>query len=105
MMWPWKPPFDPNKPFEVVPSSAASGAGMFDDLVPKPKKRVLSDAEFQAALPDAPWATKPQFDPSEFAAFKLTAQRKTTAEVALIPPILLLLIGSALGWAIRGFRS
>jgi hypothetical protein len=87
--WSWKPPFDPSQPFEVVSSS----------------KRVLSDAEFQAlGAPESP-----KFNPQEFAAFKLSAQRwetiQTAAEVALIPPTLLLILGSALGWAIRGFRN
>lgn len=98
--WTWKPPFDPSKPFEIVPSS----------------KR----AEFQALGARDPWAefnpqgspkaaTPTEFDPLEFATFKLSAQRwetiQTAAEVALIPPILLLTLGSALGWAIRGFRN
>jgi hypothetical protein len=45
------------------------------------------------------------FSASEFAAFGARKSAiQTAAEIALIPPVLLLMIGSALGWAIRGFR-
>jgi hypothetical protein len=68
------PQFDPTKPYEVVPNYP------------------LSDAE--VGLPDAPWVKKTE----RWDAIK------TGAEMALIPPLLILLVGSALGWAIRGFK-
>ena len=79
-----------------------------------------------ADLPDAPWvkptSAKPPFDPSkpfkvvtpnafdqfdpvEFSAFKRWDEIKTGIEVAFVPPLLLLMLGAALIWAIRGFRA
>jgi hypothetical protein len=48
-----------------------------------------------AQLPDAPWANG------------LNSRREaiqTGLKAALVPPVLLLLLGSALGWAFTGFR-
>jgi hypothetical protein len=79
-----------------------------------------------ADLPDAPWVkptsgkppfdpSKPyraltpdefeQFDPVKFEAFKRWAEIKTGIEVAFVPPLLLLMLGAALIWVIRGFRA
>jgi hypothetical protein len=45
------------------------------------------------------------FDPNKFAASKRTEAIKIGTELALIPSVLVLVIGSALGWAFRGFRT
>ena len=79
-----------------------------------------------ADLPDAPWVKqtsgKPPFDPSkpyraltteefdrfdpvEFSVFKRRDEIKTEIEVAFVPPLLLLMLGAALTWVIRGFRA
>jgi hypothetical protein len=50
-------------------------------------------------------STSDRFDPDEYLAFKRDEAIKTAAKIALIPPVLVLAIGSALGWAIRGFRN
>jgi hypothetical protein len=49
--------------------------------------------------------TTDRFDPDEYLAFKRDEAIKTAAKIALIPPVLMLAFGSALGWAIRGFRN
>jgi hypothetical protein len=54
---------------------------------------------------------KPVFDPSkpyevvpDSSDFERREAIKNTVGIALIPPTLLLIFGSALGWAIRGFK-
>jgi hypothetical protein len=47
---------------------------------------------------------EPTFDPHEFALFKRTEVIKSGAEIALIPPALVLVIGLASVWVVRGFR-
>jgi len=58
---------------------------------PQPSAQQQSDS-----LPDAPWVIE--------AAANRQRAIQTATEIALIPPVLLLMIGSALGWALRGFR-
>jgi hypothetical protein len=81
LVWPWKPPFDPSQPYQVV----------------RPNEL------------DQPDPTKPVFSKAEFEAFKAAAHRRediqTAVGVVLIPPFLLLMLGAALIWAIRGFRA
>jgi hypothetical protein len=52
--------------------------------------------------------TAPAFNPDEFLAFKVAEERREAIRfasvVAIVPPILLLALGSALVWAFRGFR-
>jgi hypothetical protein len=72
-----KPPFDPTKPFIVIPP---------EDVAP---------------LPDVP-QTAPS---ASLAAVKSKAAIQIAAEIALIPPVLVLAFGAALGWAIKGFRN
>jgi hypothetical protein len=73
-----KPPFDPSKPFEVVPDWAKPGGVPLQNL------------------PDAPWVVTEQ---------KKKAAIQTAAEIALIPPALVLALGAALGWVVKGFRD
>ena len=44
------------------------------------------------------------FDPHEFAVFKRKEEIKVGAKLALVPPILVLAIGSGFLWVVRGFR-
>jgi hypothetical protein len=71
-----KPPFDPSKPYE----------------------------EF---VPDS--APEPPSKPGMFDDLVRDAERNTVvqhaAETALIPPVLVLVLGVALGWAVKGFRA
>jgi hypothetical protein len=46
-----------------------------------------------------------RFDPVEFSVFKRRDEIKTEIEVAFVPPLLLLMLGAALTWVIRGFRA
>ena len=89
---------------QMAPSEGASGSGMFDDL-----------------MPAAPGNTAPQEEiPGEWAAFPLASDVDAAAEagaaldasdysqvatVALIPPLVVLIAGFALGWVYRGFRA
>ncbi len=118
------PPFDPSRPYEVLPDKNPPPAGFVIDPVPKGDKigaaadrarqawpgRQLTDAELGATssgrdvLPDAPWltATKPgMFDdlippPNPFA--------PTVIASIFLPPSLMLLFGIAIAWISRGFR-
>ena len=47
---------------------------------------------------------EPTFDPCKFALFKRNEDIKLGAEIALIPPVLVLAIGLAFVWVVRGFR-
>ena len=59
-------------------------------------------------LPFEQSMTTPAFNPDEFLAFKVAEERREAIRfasvVAIVPPILLLALGSALVWAFRGFR-
>jgi hypothetical protein len=56
--------------------------------------------------PDPPSIQGAAFSASEFAVFGARkAATQIAIEIALIPPVLVLVFGSALGWAIRGFRT
>jgi hypothetical protein len=72
-------------------------AGTASDVI----ERVMKDY-WQSQTNKA--ATAGTFDPAEFAAFKQRAAIQTGVKLALIPPVLMLALGSALGWAFTGFR-
>jgi hypothetical protein len=80
----------------VLPSDrpAAPSTGMFEDLIPK-RPETLS------AKPRSD-----EFDPKDFAAWKLAQERRSAiwhaGLLAFLPPALA--FGSALVWAFRGFR-
>jgi hypothetical protein len=88
-----------------------------DWFVPALGKR-MSDKEFKE-LPDAPWITKesssatttepPRFDPTKPYQVALDSERRaalqSAALLALVPPVFVLALGAALGWAFEGFRS
>jgi hypothetical protein len=78
----------------VLPSERGSGAaapstGMFDDLIPKRGEA-------------------PPFDPSKPYTVVRSKERweaiRLGSVIALVPPVFLLALGSALVWAFRGFR-
>jgi len=52
--------------------------------------------------------TAPTFNPNEYLTFKVAEERRAAiwfaSAVALVPPIFVLALGSALVWAFRGFR-
>ena len=98
---PIKPAFDPSQPYSTKPPSdvgLASQAkpGMFDDLIPK------------KLPPTGSAVDQPTFDPVAYAKFKrdaeATEQIKTGIAMALIVPGTVLVVGSLLLWAFRGFR-
>jgi hypothetical protein len=47
---------------------------------------------------------EPVFDPHEYYIFRRNEDIKAGARIALIPPILVLAIGSGFVWVVRGFR-
>jgi hypothetical protein len=82
-----KPPFDPSQPYETY-------TGLPSDADPQDRAG--------AARPST---ETPFILPSDAAEVAGRRQAiKNAVEVALIPPALILALGTALGWAIRGFR-
>jgi hypothetical protein len=83
------PSSTPDHPMVVDPVSGKCRPLMFDEI---PDEATGSNN----ALPDAPWVIKERA--------QRAAALKLGVELALVPPVLVLVIGSALGWALKGFR-
>lgn len=81
----------------------------FDQLPDQSK--LVTDPNLLAQLNDPKLqAPKPPFDPSKPYDVVVTAAERNAllfraGQIAFIPPVLLLVVGAALGWAVKGFRG
>jgi hypothetical protein len=83
--WTWPSDFDPD---------AYLSTKSVPDWARDPSPTNVAPKKPDDELPDAPWV-KPAKPPTI----------QTAAEIALIPPILVLALGVGLGWAFKGFRD
>jgi hypothetical protein len=86
---------------EYNPPQKKPVAGMFDDLIPQAAPK----PPFDPTKPYQVWPGTPVFSAAEFSVVKRHEEIKTGVEVALIPPMVLLMLGLAGGWVVRGFRN
>src|SRR5262249_36348546 len=93
------------------------GVATWKDLPREESDGAASDPTSKENLPDAPWVTKPAFDPTkpyvvipngfnpeEFNTFKRRAVIEKGTAFALIPPVFALALGVAFIWVVRGFQ-
>ena len=128
-------PFDVRPPTECVGKSDDECYNILEHLGKIPFDALIPDPHPDDFIPDPNWAQpnanqwvaykacigsgksakdcaavlKPPFDASKPYQVVRDAERWTAlrlaAMLALVPPILILGLGSALGWAVKGFRS